>query len=113
VRLPIDIARDRLTRDYRKQFATRSARDVARSYDTPQAAETFIQRAAAEIHYQQPSPAIPSPLALSHNQKVSSHITRAVAINRLANLQAILSHNQPRSEPQSARAILSHNQATF
>ncbi len=106
MRLPIDISRDRLTRDYRKQFATRSARDVddATSSDTRQAAETFIQRAAAEIHYQQPSPAIPSTLALSHNQKVSSRITRQdSAIDRPVNLQSILATiSQSRSEPQSA-----------
>ena len=105
VRLPIDILRDGLTRDYRNQFATRSARDVdqATSDDTPQAAETFIQRTAAEICYQQPSPAIPSTLTPSHNQNVSSRITRQH--NQSASQPAVnSSHNQP--EP--LRATISH-----
>ena len=103
VRLPIDISRNRLARDYRKRFATDRPgdADLANSYDTPQAAETFIQRAAAEIRYQQPSTTIPSPLALSHNQKVGSRITRQwQSISQPsrpfgATISHVLSHNQP------------------
>ena len=119
VRLPIDISRNRLARDYRKQFATDRP-----DTQTNQRATTHRKQQRRSYSARQPRFAISSPRQLFRHRSPSHTIRKSAVASPDrqsisqpsrpfgATISHVLSHtiSLGRSKPQSARAILPRQQ---